>query len=266
MGNGRMNFSKRYPLYLGTIRTAHIQLVGCGGTGSWLAQHLARLAYEGRQRGVDVQLHFIDFDTVEARNVGRQNFTPAMVGHNKAEILARLYGRQYGLPITHHSVRYSAAPYFGNIGGRQEGELRLIIGAVDTTAGRREIQARKDKHWWLDCGNDRYSGQVVLGNAAVEAPEINPFGFCSALPWPSMVHPELIALDEDDGDEADGDGEAVSCVNFAEEDSQSLLVNQQVAHFASVYVQRLLFGRLDMFATYFDLLTCSSRSEFIVQE
>ena len=53
-------------------------LVGCGGTGSWLAPHVARVArllLEKWQK--DVQVVFVDPDVVEEKNIYRQNFCHA---------------------------------------------------------------------------------------------------------------------------------------------------------------------------------------------
>ncbi|MCP4517833.1 MAG: hypothetical protein GY824_21725, partial [Delftia sp.] len=95
-----LNIAKRIPLELGRVDHVNLVLVGCGGTGSFLALHLARLAWHAReQHGIEVALTFIDPDRVEARNVGRQNFVPAEIGACKAQSLASRYGLAFGLRI-----------------------------------------------------------------------------------------------------------------------------------------------------------------------
>jgi hypothetical protein len=49
-----LEIRQRFPVVLDWSRGAQIVLVGCGGTGSFLALHLARLAYHARQQNVDV--------------------------------------------------------------------------------------------------------------------------------------------------------------------------------------------------------------------
>lgn len=46
-------------------------LIGCGGTGSWLAGGIARVAWELKRMGRQVEVQFWDFDRVESQNVPR---------------------------------------------------------------------------------------------------------------------------------------------------------------------------------------------------
>lgn len=63
------------------LTTAHVAIVGAGGTGSQVALQLAHLGI-GR-------LTFVDFDTVETSNLSRLlGSTPADVGRSKVEVLA----------------------------------------------------------------------------------------------------------------------------------------------------------------------------------
>jgi hypothetical protein len=49
-------------------------LVGCGGTGSWLAPSVARIARLQRDQGREVEVAFYDHDHVEPKNIPRQHF------------------------------------------------------------------------------------------------------------------------------------------------------------------------------------------------
>src|SRR5690606_18112586 len=77
-----------YRVVLPSVAELTVMLVGADGTGSALAPALARLAYQLRGKGVTVKQLFVDPDTVETKNVGRQQFCPAEAGANKAECLA----------------------------------------------------------------------------------------------------------------------------------------------------------------------------------
>jgi tRNA A37 threonylcarbamoyladenosine dehydratase len=155
----------------------NLYLIGCGGTGSFAAQHLARLmASRGLASERVGSLTLVDFDLVEAANVGRQLFSPADLEKPKAEVLARRYGAAYGLKIG-----VIPEPFTRKMLGRliPAGSLRsptIIIGAVDSAAARLEILAAVRKYaghrqavYWFDAGNGETTGQAAWGNTADSA-------------------------------------------------------------------------------------------------
>ncbi len=158
-----INFERRYPLMVGEPDAFDIVLVGCGGTGSFLAQDLARLAYHARAQEIEVNLTFVDFDKVELKNVGRQNFSPLEVGRYKAETLATRFNQAFGLAIRYVNTRFH--PQLLSSGNRK---FKLVVGAVDNAFARRDIAEGVEGHygrvWWLDSGNLYAEGQIVLGN------------------------------------------------------------------------------------------------------
>ena len=81
-----MKFSKTRPV--------RIVMLGAGGTGGHIAPHLYRLLY-----ALDRPVRFIicDGDVVEEKNLVRQNFIPADLGENKAQVLAERYSKVFGL-------------------------------------------------------------------------------------------------------------------------------------------------------------------------
>src|SRR5689334_955497 len=96
-------------ILLPVVKSITIHIIGCGGTGSWLASHLSRitkLLQEVHQ--INVKLAFWDYDAVEEKNIFRQNFCEAEIGINKAETLARRYGTAWGLEVIALPVRFSA--------------------------------------------------------------------------------------------------------------------------------------------------------------
>ena len=62
----------------GPVDEATVVLVGCGGTGAFLAEALCRLLI-GR-RG---SLHLVDPDLIEPRNALRQAYAPAEAGRSR---------------------------------------------------------------------------------------------------------------------------------------------------------------------------------------
>lgn len=257
-----MRIEKRVRVEIGQPDAVVVVLAGCGGTGSFLALHLARLAYHARDRhGVEIGLVFVDPDVVEGQNVGRQNFCPAEVGKAKAKALAWRYSRAFGLEIE------ARVEGIGRDALLQRSGLHLIAGCVDgASSGRRDIdglvRSAGGRMWWLDCGNHEMAGQVVLGNKKIAEPEMSILGFCAGLPLPSVVHPELLEDAEGTGQDLEG----LSCAELALLDSQSLMVNQTAAGWAANFVYRLVLARdLDISATYFDLRAGSARSVGIVE-
>jgi len=256
-------FERRYVVETGRRNAVQVVMAGCGGTGSFLALHLARMAHHARDRGVDVRLTFVDPDRVEVKNLGRQNFCGAEVGRNKAECLMERYNLAFGLQIEAHGEPFCKA-HFPDWTDRRE-RLVAICGCVDNAEARRQIQAYVSTAngglWWIDGGNHDHSGQVLIGNRTdITAPEIVPLGVCAGLPAPGIQHPELLA----DAPRAVG---APSCADLTLADVQGLMVNQAVAGWMATYVYRLALAHdLDVYQTYFDLAAGSARSTPIVEE
>lgn len=241
-----------------------IALVGCGGTGSWLAPHLARLALLlGETTNHPIDLRFIDPDTVSEVNCYRQNFCMAEIGESKAQTLAIRYGLAWGVEIS-----ASAAPFeLASLHSDTRPARRILIGCVDNPAARRDLDrvAKETRAWWLDCGNHHSAGQVLLG--AGHARPDDPFklpGFCSWLPLPGAQHPELL---QDEQPAFATDARPLSCAEAALAGAQGLTVNAAVASLAADMLHRLLITKdLDRFAVYLDLAAGSMRAKYITRK
>ena len=82
-------------------------LVGCGGTGGYLAEALCRLLIGRRSR-----LFLVDLDRVEEHNVARQAFDTADAGRFKAQVLAERLSRRFG-----REIGYSVLPFDRDLHG-----------------------------------------------------------------------------------------------------------------------------------------------------
>jgi len=239
-------------------REATIVLVGCGGTGGFLAEAVCRLLI-----GRPARLFLVDPDRVEPHNVARQAFDRRDVGRFKAQVLAERLARRFG-----REVGYSVLPYdrelHTQVFGNADSRLNLLLGCVDNAAARRAIAATLDDRpwrygyaqpamhvlWWLDCGNGRNSGQVLLGN--VTRPEglrgafLPTAGVCRALPVPSLQRPDLLEAPPEPRPTPD-------CAEAVASGDQGPTINQAVAAFAACYVEKLLAGSCCWMASYFDL-------------
>lgn len=261
-------------ILLPSYQQIEFYLVGCGGTGSWLAPSLCRLARVLNQQGKTVKLVWIDPDRVEPKNVLRQNFCDAEIGSNKAQALALRYSLAWGVAIDAIPHFFTPDAIASDYYSREQ-RLTMIIGCVDNGAARRSLAEALQQHqqwpanatpsrlWWLDCGNSHSSGQVLLGSHLATNPDIYQFHQlgCIKLPAPSIQHPELlVTLPEEES------ANNLSCAELAMLDAQSLSINQRIAAEAANYLIQLMTGQLNRMATYLDLDSGSASSTFITEQ
>lgn len=250
-----LNIDPAVPFLIPETPIVPIVLVGCGGTGSHIAQALARLAAHCRDTGGPrLDLAFIDGDTVEAKNVGRQLFSAADIGKNKAQVLASRFSAVFGLPIAAVPEMLSAT-WQHRMTGQGYG---ILVGAVDSAAGRRAIANTLGGVWklWLDCGNHEHSGQVVVGNAdrLSQLHDCLKLGVCSRLPSAPLIYPELLK-DAPKRVRAD-------CAAAMQDNAQSLMVNAMMAAIAGQYLYQIVVARrLTTFRTVVDLGSLTMRSD-----
>lgn len=236
------------------LRAQEIVLVGLGGTGCQWARSIARIVYSLKQSNRSVpQVKFIDPDKVEAHNVGRQLFTPADVGHYKAEVLARRFSFALGLEIRWYAEPVDAQRHFVSHGS-------IVCGAVDNHFARRELA--RVEGIWLDAGNHANGGQVIIGNSAdrnrVLAELNGDEPTVRHLPNAALLFPELL---EQEPAAAVDTATNASCAELAEAGTQSLLVNDFQATIAAQYLYQLLYRQpIQSFITYVDLERLTMRS------
>lgn len=138
-------------------------LVGCGGTGSYLAEPLARLLAFAGERG---PLYLVDGDRYEAGNASRQVFASSALGRNKAEFTeARLKAYVPGCSpvavpgyLDERSLAELVSPF------RDEPGTVLLLPCVDNHATRLQSLLAADglpNVAWASPGNDLAHGSVV---------------------------------------------------------------------------------------------------------
>ena len=170
-----------------------ITVVGCGGTGGFVAEGLCRL-FQGRKATIVL----VDHDRVEPHNLLRQNFYAEDVGKFKSQALADRLARAYRRPVGYsvypfregdtrpHGNCYPGLPNYGD---------SLIIGCADNAAARRamaECLPGDPRRWLIDAGNDTNWGQVLVGNVAEPVTlEEPPFigETCHLAPAPTLQRP-----------------------------------------------------------------------------
>ena len=210
-------------------RTAAVIIIGCGGTGGFVADGLARLL----PRAIDLVL--IDMDTVEERNLNRQSFTTTDVGLFKSEALAKRLAGKYQRPI-----QYSVLPV--GAGNLPRG---IIVGCVDNGPARQAIAEHlHDGQWYIDSGNGRNFGQILLGNSKTE--ELRPSfiaDLCCRLPLPTIQQPAILAQVP----------RQRSCAEAVATDEQGPTINQAMGALVVEVVRRIIEGTCPWMQLYLDL-------------
>lgn len=220
-----------------------VTVVGCGGTGGFVAEGLCRLLPPR------AELALIDHDRVEERNLLRQTFTRADLGQFKSEALARRLARKYGRPVAYSvlPVRMADISFPG-----------LVVGCVDNGPARADIAARikvssvvglpqgyaSRPNWWVDAGNGENYGQVLIGNAPLRRLSSSfGEGICFALPLPTIQRPELLTQLPERRD----------CSSAVLAGEQGPTINQAMAAVALEVVRRLIEGSCIWMQLYLDL-------------
>ena len=248
MPSTRANRPHRLARIFPSTREPHIALIGCGGTGSLLAEMLCRLL-----TGTPATILLIDPDTVEPHNLLRQNFLHDDIGQPKSKALAQRLSQQYRRSIGHSqndcrdiltTPRYSHT-------------YTLTIGCVDNAHARSAMhQLTNDGLWWMDCGNAKNKGQVLLGNisaatynAAANAGDAPPLFFrgrCEMLPSPADQEPDLLSPLPDT---PNPDRDCAQAVLLQEQDP---LINQAMALTAAQMTYAILTRTCNTMGVYLD--------------
>lgn len=158
-----------------------IVVVGCGGTGSWLIPKLAKTINDMKRKQMlsnKFSLILVDGDTVEDKNLIRQNFIEPDIGSNKAEVMALRYGPVMSdIPVRYIdkylTIKTNADPaHFVNIkvlGEMIDGCSKVVIfNLVDNQNARRAVHSLRMNGWIVDIGNELVHGQLFAtpyGNA-----------------------------------------------------------------------------------------------------
>jgi len=255
-----------------------IYLIGAGGTGSFAAMNIARLAFEMRRFGKAVDMTVIDPDIVESGNIPRSNFCAAEIGRFKAQTIAERITLAWGLEVAYANEKLD---YEKHIKPNRNGhkEITVLVGCVDNHQARREIHgalSEANKYnsynapecWWIDGGNGKFSGQVLIGSEVKSEKAENHFSsstICKTLPAPSLVHPELLENQEIPARRVSE--EQMSCAERIRRGEQSLNINSRVAvEIGEMLSELLLTNSLRRFASYFDLESGTSRSSYCTPE
>lgn len=247
-------------------RVCQFIVVGGGGTGAYLTQHIGRMMRVLYQGGKGVHLTIVDPKLVEYKNIGRQLFCDAEEGIPKAEALARRYGQAWGLNVSSYVGKFDESLLIGM-------DLTILVGCVDNAAARRELHQTLEHNaeegapsiWWVDCGNLSDTGRVLLGSACEDYQLAGSFadkGKCASLPSPGIQSPGLLEDQPEDLPDSE-----MGCAEMAAANLQSLNINARIAAEASDFIARLLITKdLKRYAWEVNLAAGSARSHYTTPE
>jgi PRTRC genetic system ThiF family protein len=241
------------------LHIKEIILVGLGGTGAQIARSVARLVYDMGRAWLHVPaVRFIDPDTVEEKNIGRQLFSYGDLGQNKARCLAARFNAALGLSTAAIDQPFDAERHVTHA------HSTLLIGAVDNEAARREL-AKVEGALWLDNGNHTHSGQVILGNVGELEVMLRHIdgneGVYTHLPNAALLFPQLLDPEPIAETIPETQGAGLSCAEMIAVGEQGLFVNDLIASIAAQYLWRILYRQpIYTFASFVDGDTLSVRS------
>ncbi|RFZ90261.1 PRTRC system ThiF family protein [Mucilaginibacter conchicola] len=209
-----------------------VNLIGAGGTGGQMLTALARINHSLIALGhAGLFVRLFDDDKVDRANLGRQLFTTAELGDHKAVALINRVNRFFGTNWKAHTEKFDAE----SAGNDDAFAATLTITCVDTVSARLEIagilanqskrhRGRGRPTYWMDFGNSRSSGQVILSTLdKVRQPESEQFATAEKLP---LVTDEFSTLFKD----ADLNDDTPSCSLAEALSKQDLFINSALAN------------------------------------
>jgi len=217
-----------------------VAVVGCGGTGAFVAEGLCRFLPDS------TRIVLIDHDRVEERNLGRQNFYRGEVGRFKSEALARRLSDSFHRPIGYSTLPVSVLTFYPDI----------IVGCVDNGRARQDIAdmiaaKHQDGNFyagcWIDAGNGHNFGQVLIGNRPLDYLDNQAFETdteqCLSLPLPTIQRPDLLLELPP----------APNCAEAVAQDEQSPTINQCLAAITLEVIRRTLAGTCSWMQLHADM-------------
>lgn len=211
-----------------------IDLVGIGGTGSLMIAKLARMNHALIELGSPgIHVNAWDFDVVEYNNVGRQNFTKSDVGQNKAQCMIDKINIAFGFSWEARTEKYNFKM-----------ESNIIVTCVDNVETRNQVNKSFKKtiderldyttnFYWMDTGNGKDFGQVVLGSRKIPQPS-SQYKTIDTL---KTVYEIFGKLEDFNTEEVQG---IQGCSYIDSLNKQDLFINDTISCYASNLLWKLL--------------------------
>lgn len=228
-----------------------VSVIGCGGTGSQVLTALGRMNYALLKLG-HPGLHVVayDADVVTEANCGRQLFSEAEVGLNKATALMSRLNHFFG-------TSWESVP---EMYGKGMPTANVTVSCVDTASARlairkvlngREGYNHNDDFarvfYWLDFGNLANTGQVVLGTVGRSFKQNTKKDDCEGYLRDVTEMFDLAAVDDKNNGPSCSLAEALS--------KQDLFINSTLANIGMALMWKMFSGIIDSQGAFLNLET-----------
>lgn len=256
-------------LQFNKIKNPHIYVIGAGGTGGFAIEYLTRLFSNSQQR---VTIELYDGDTVESKNLKRQNFTKNDLDLKKTTALINRLSKTVPNPpnfIEHidyvTDVDNLVLDWLANT---EDDETAIVVLAVDNIATRRLINQVLDALSdtlpiiAIDSGNHDQGGQVVVySNQPVK--RIDILGNKQPITLPTMLalYPEIDTINSD----ADENPGIVSqCTENAESKPQAMMANVKNGELIASLIHQISGNNPIPYNVYTsDILSHNTKGEYM---
>lgn len=220
-----------------------VNLIGAGGNGSQMLTALARTNHALLALGhPGLFVTVYDDDTISEANLGRQLFAASEVGQYKALALISRINRFFGTNWKAVSGRFDNDTLEDT---GSEGKANLYISCVDNAKSRFDIAAiltpfknyrsyeRNRPLYWMDLGNGRNGGQVLLSTIGnIKQPASQRFAPVSDLRFVTEVYADQLAT-------ADLTDDTPSCSLAEALTKQDLFINSALTSMAASLLWQL---------------------------
>lgn len=210
-----------------------VNVIGAGGTGSKMMTSLMEINHSLIELGhAGLQVYLWDDDMVTSANIGRQRFAESERGLHKSVAVINRINRWSGFNWKAETQRFER-DLKGNIPANSS--ATIYISCTDNVKSRFEIAAilRKLKKqsqycrdiptYWLDFGNSKFSGQVLLSTIGkIEQPRSKKFLPLAELPFITDEYKDLLLESEETDD-------TPSCSLAESLEKQDLFINSTLA-------------------------------------
>jgi len=220
-----------------------VNLIGAGGTGHRLLTELARMHVSLLALGhPGLRVNLFDDDRISEANIGRQMFAPTEIVRYKAVALIERINRFCGTNWKAVTEKFGTQTLHLL---PSMGRANIYITCVDTVKSRFDIakalqkiasnnRMERDKAlYWLDMGNSRFTGQVILSTLIpVKQPASEKFQPVAYLPLVTEEFKEML--------EAADDSDEPSCSTAEALKKQDLYINSTIANYGASLLWQLL--------------------------
>lgn len=241
-------------------------VIGAGGTGGYLIPNLTRQLSiaNANKTGLKHKITIVDGDVVERKNLIRQNFVESDIDKNKAEVMAKRYGRAFTQEVSYVESYLNDPEHFQRmINDSLNSEVNhskqhvVIIDCTDNNKTRLLMKTtaqalkRTKNVVFLSSGNEEKAGQVVCsfklrdrGAANISNGQGLRQDVCASTPDFFDVFPDT---------EIDKLPEEVSCAENAISAPQNIATNMTAANVLFSFANKLIANEsISELAVFFD--------------